>query len=346
MKKAFFAVALLIFLAALLPVHAIDWEYPDEVPVNVGWSVYASFESDYDRIELFLDGGKVYETKWGTPDFDHSKVMSAVHDRDEKKLSVIFSGLSEGTHSIEIKTLKDGSVQESERGELEAFITSSIAIANRTEESIQRLRNSFDEFKEEVNSKVSGVESLQGSIGGIEGDIEALEASLAESCQSAGETRASLESLREELNALSSELGSAVEVLGEKDTNTEASLFALKESVEGIRATFEEMNKPQPALAGFVSFVQGNPALAVGLMFVIIVLVVILVVRKRKSGGMLFDTGQEEFGPEVHEAEEVNAEDIDLGGGETGGKKGKWAFGSGPEEKSGFSVTDLLWRKK
>lgn len=352
MKKAFFV--LIAFLITFSSVNAIDWTFPESVPEKVSWSVYADLsDQSFDKIQLFLDGEKVYE-KALDEEVDYSKISTVNYYPPEKELSVTLLGLGEGEHSLKLKVLESGSVRDSVNGSIQVFVPSSLAIANEIEGSIQKMKKSIEEFKTSVNEKVSGVNSLKESISAVESDLSSLEKKLSEKENSINSLKSSLETLNKDLASLSQGLSEVSETLQEEDKNTAASLKGLNESIEGIEAQLTELTKPKPAFAGLVSFVQGNPIIAIVLIGIIILLIVISLLKNRSGKETLFETGgfdealtqsksaSEKESEEPKEKEETSTE-----------KKagGKWAFGEGEEkdkgkEKKRFHISDLLWKRK
>ena len=342
MKRAFFALMILFFS---LSVNAISWDLPKSVPANVNWSVYANLgNASYDRIQLFLDGSKVYETPWGVPGPDYSRIVFEHHNYETKELLVSFRGLSAGKHTVELKVLKEGNLQDSLSESIEVFTPSSLQIANQAESSINDLKKSLEQFKKSVSSKLSEMDSLNASIEKLNSSISEVQSGLKGTSQSTESLQASVKKIKEDLAGFTEKLRSVSSDISERDANLNASLSELKNSIKDINLQFEEIKKqPTTPLAGFAAFVIERPAIAVGLFLVIIVIIVVLLIRKSSTRSTLFETAPYEPGEET-----PNAEEIDLGHEEKEsdtGKKGRWAFGRENEGESKFHLSDLLWKK-
>jgi len=333
MKKAFFVIAVLILS---LSASAFEFSAPDTIPDKVNWSIYADFGSmDFDKIQVLLDGDVVYEKGLGE-ETDYSKVVSTNYHAPGKKLTASFVGLDEGAHTVEVKIFEAGSLRDSESKQVKVFVPGSVAIANEINDEMRNLRDSFDRLSGEISEKIAALETL-GT------DIERLEATISSEGESVSSLQKSLEIIKKDFKALSQHFSSVSGGLEEKDKNIDAYLAGMDTSIGQIESQLEEMTTPpETAVAGFVSFVQGNPMLAVVLLLVVVALIIILLVRKRREKGMLFETGELES--EVHEAEAPSPEEADTG--EDSDSTGKWAFGRGAAESKKFRVGDLLWRKK
>ena len=342
MKRAFFALMILFFS---LSANAISWDLPKSIPANVNWSVYADLgNASYDRIQLFLDGSKVYETYSVPPSINHSKVVLVQHNPETKGLVVLFRGLQEGKHSVELKILKEGNLQDSLSESIEVFTPSSLQIANQTNSNLSEMKKALEEFKKSVNSKLSGMDSLNASIEKLNSSISEVQSGLNNTSQSTESLQASVKKMKEDLAGFTEKLGAVSADISKRDANLSASLSELKSSIKDINLQFEELKKqPATPIAGFAAFVIERPAIAVGLFLIVIVIIVVLLIRKSSTRSTLFET--EAFEPEE---ETPKAEEIDLGHEEKEsdtGKKGRWAFGKESEESSKFHLSDLLWKK-
>lgn len=344
MKRAFFVLIVLFFS---LSVNAISWDLPKSIPANVNWSLYASLgNASYDRIQLFLDGSKVYETYWGPTTTDHSKVVSVQYNAEAKDLAVSFRGLTEGKHSVELKILKEGNLQDSLSESIDVFEPSSVQIANQAEDNINEIKKSLDDFKKSVNSKLSELDSLNASLEKLNSRISEVEAGLKATGQNTESLQSEIENLKKDLSGFTEHLNAVSEKSMERDNNTNAYIAKLKNSVKKLDLQLAEMKKQSGTpLAGFAAFIVERPAIAVGLLLVVIAIIIVLLMKKTGVKPTLFETGAYE-----NEAEEETpkAEEIDLGTKETeseSGKKGRWAFGKESEEKSKFHLSDLLWKK-
>lgn len=340
MKRAFFAVMVLLIS---LSVSAIEWSVPESIPENVNWSIYADLSSaSYDRIQVFLDGEKVYETSWGSEYINYEMVVSARYYDIEKKLAISFAGLKEGAHSIEIKILKEGSEQDSVSKEINVFVPGSMEMVKQTKENFLSMRNSLDKLREEIESRLESIDSLNASLEKVISDISSLESEISNKDKSLESIKASINTLKEDFSALSKNLGALSENVLEKDENVNASLAEIEASIGLLEERVEEITKPPQILTGFFSFVQGSPALALALLLVIIIAVILVLLKKKRASGMLFETGELES--EVHAAEET--EETRAREEKQSGRKRKWSFGEGEEESKRFHLSDLLWKKK
>ncbi len=309
----------------------------------MNWSVYANLgNASYDRIQLFLDGSKVYE--WGeVKTEDYSRLVFIQHNF-KKDLAVSFRGLPAGKHSLELKILREGNLQDSLSQDIDMFEPSTVQIANQAESSINDLKKSLEEFKKSVSSKLSEMDSLNASIEKLNSSISEVQSGLKGTSQSTESLQASVKKIKEDLAGFTEKLRSVSSDISERDANLNASLSELKNSIKDINLQFEEIKKqPTTPLAGFAAFVIERPAIAVGLFLVIIVIIVVLLIRKSSTRSTLFETAPYEPGEET-----PNAEEIDLGHEEKEsdtGKKGRWAFGRENEGESKFHLSDLLWKK-
>jgi len=341
MRKAFFLLALMLVLST---VNAINWTVPSEVPENSNWSFYANLSGEtFDEVQVFLNGDKVYEAlTWGDDFIDHSFVIYANVDK-QKNLVVSFAGLNAGEHSLELRLFQNGTEENSLSTELYVFLSGSREDIQEVKENFAATKATIERLEDKLDAKLSDMDSLNATVSELSSELSSIQNEL-----NAGD--ASVEDMKSDLSSFSNKLASFSAQASNKDKTLTSSLDEMTLLVANMQATLDEMNKEEPIFTGFVSFVQGEPVLALGFIGIIAAVVIYMVLRKRKSSkGELFDTGFDESPDE----DSPDAHEIDLGEDESdpnarkGG--GKWAFGENfaeeSNEKKGFSVTDLLWKK-
>ncbi|MCX6801537.1 MAG: hypothetical protein NT067_00335 [Candidatus Diapherotrites archaeon] len=323
MRKALFPLMVLLVCTA---VFSLEISVPENVSANVNWSLYSNLSSlNYDKIQVFLDDARVYEASFGSNPFtDQSKIVSAYHY--EKQVSISFFGLAEGTHPVSLKIFRDGA-------EIASASKDIVAFNPYTKEATERLEQNVSALEAIVDEKIGTNGAITSSLAAIQAGISSLE----EQGSSKDEKIAVLES---SVKKLQGQLAAQSAV----DDNISASLEEIKFSLAKIEARFEGDGQ-QPLFTGFVSFVRGNPVLALGLLVVVIILVVLVIIRKKRlmDRNYLFEPGEIES--EVHGVEEPSSVD-----GVT--SKGKWSSGSQEKpakaEKSASKVSwgDLIKKER
>jgi uncharacterized protein YukE len=292
----------------------------------VNWSLYSNLSSqNYDKIQVSLDGATVYEASFGSNPFtDQSKIVSAYHY--EKQVSISFLGLAEGTHPVSLKLFKDGS-------EIASASKDIVAFNPYTKEATDRLEQNVSALEAMVNEKIGSNGAITSSLAAIQAGISSLETQGVGKDEKISALENSVKSLQEQLASQSA-----------ADENINAALEEIKFSLAKIEANFGGEGQ-QPLFTGFVSFVRGNPVLALGLLVVVIILVVLVIIRKKRlmDRNYMFEPGEIES--EVHSTEEPSS-----AGGVV--SKGKWSSGSTEKpakaEKSASKVSwgDLIKKER
>ncbi|MFH1234516.1 MAG: hypothetical protein V1493_02790 [Candidatus Diapherotrites archaeon] len=297
MRAALFPLAVLLVCTA---VFALEISVPENVSANVNWSLYSNLSSqNYDKIQVFLDGAKVYEASFGSnPFIDQSKIVSAYHY--EKQVSISFFGLLEGTHPVSLQIFRDGS-------EIASASKDIVAFNPYTKEATDRLEQNVSALEAMVNEKIGSNGAIISSLAAIQASISSLETQSADKDEQIAVLEASVKSLQGQLASLSA-----------SDDNINSALGQIGDSLSKIEAKLMIDEEPRPLFTGFVSFVRGNPVLALGLLVVVIILVVLVIIRKKRlmDRNYMFEPGEIES--EVHSTEEPNSV-----GGVT--SKGKWS---------------------
>lgn len=299
MRAALFPLMVLLVCTA---VFALEISVPENVSANVNWSLYSNLSSqNYDKIQVLLDGTAIYEASFGSNPFtDQSKIVSAYHY--EKQVSISFLGLAEGTHPVSLKLFKDGS-------EIASASKDIVAFNPYTKEATDRLEQNVSALEAMVNEKIGSNGAITSSLAAIQAGISSLEAQGSGNDEKISMLENSVKSLQGQLAAQSA-----------VDDNISAALEEIKFSLSKIEGNFSEEGQ-QPIFTGFVSFVRGNPVLALGLLVVVIILVVLVILRKKRlmDRNYMFEPGEIES--EVHGVEEPSSVD-----GVT--SKGKWSAGA------------------
>jgi hypothetical protein len=316
MRAALFPLAVLLVCTA---VFALEISVPENVSANVNWSLYSDLSSqNYDKIQVFLDGARVYEASFGSnPFIDQSKIVSAYHY--EKQVSISFFGLAEGTHPVSLKLFKDGSETASASKDIVAFNP-------YTKEATDRLEQNVSALGALVEEKIGNDGAITSSLAAIQAGISSLETESAGKDEKIAVLEASVRGLQGQLALLSA-----------SDDNINSALGQMGDSLSKIEAKLMIGEEPQPIFTGFVSFVRGNPVLALGLLVVVIILVILVIVRKKRlmDRNYMFEPGELES--EVHGVEEPSSVDGVI-------SKGKWSAGF-PEKpaKAEKSAAKVGW---
>ncbi|MEM0360826.1 MAG: hypothetical protein QXK06_05850 [Candidatus Diapherotrites archaeon] len=327
MRRVLLSLAFLIFFNA---VFSLEISVPENVSANVNWSLYSNLGSlNYDKIVVLLDDAKVYEASFGSnPFLEQSKIVSAYHY--EKQVSISFFGLPEGKHPVSLKIFKDGTEIASASKEI-------IAFNPYTKEATERLEQKVNALESLIEGKIGKDGEILSALSEIRTGIAALEGKIA----SGEEKNANLESAIKKLE-------SQMTAKAASDENTKASLEEIKSSIAKIESRFEQGQ--QPLFTGFVSFVRGNPVLALVLLVIVIILIVLVLIRKKRlmERNYLFDSSG--FESEVHGVEAPESS------GEGPKSKGRWAStesdvesslqGQSSKSASKISWGDLIKRER
>jgi len=345
MRKAFFLLALMLVLST---VNAINWTVPSEVPENSNWSFYANLSGEtFDEVQVFLNGDKVYEYSLGDEYIDFAKIVYAYYQGAEKNLVVSFAGLNSGDHRIELIVLQNGTEQNSLNTEIKVFLSGSQEDIQEVKENFSATKATIERLESKLDEKLADMDSVNASVSELRSELSSIQSKLTEE-------GASVEELKLDLSSFSTNLVNFSAQASSKDETLKSSLDEMTTQVSNLQATLNEMNKEESIFTGFVSFVQGEPVIALGFIAIIAVVLIYMVLRKRKSSkGELFDTGFDESSSDLNSEESPEAHEIDLGDeSDPNARKGggKWAFGENfaaesREKEKGFSVTDLLWKK-
>jgi len=345
MRRAFFV---LMVLLLAINASALEWDVPESIPESVNWSIYADLGGvDYDRLQVFLEGDRVYETSWGGTDIDYSKIVSVEYDASGKDLAVSLRGLREGNYDIELKLLKEGNEQDSRNETVEVFVPGSITLINETESEMNSIRQSMNALE----GRISNYDELNNSIISLQSNLSELEGELEREGNENDSLSGAIETLKNELEGYSDRLSRYSSKMQSTDENQQAAIVQLEAEVDSHQTTLTKLTaESETPLAGFASFISGNPMISVALLVVVIIAILVFIVRKRGiTTETLFETDTT-----YATGTSPDAEDIDLGHSDSDSSgtanNGKWAFGEEDQseeakESKGFSFRDLLWKK-
>ena len=251
--------------------------------------------------------------------------------------------MNSGEHELELRLFQDGTEQNSLNTEISVFLSGSRADIVEVKENFAATKATIERLESKLDAKLSDMDSLNASVSELRSELSSIQSEITTE-------GASVESLKSDLSSFSTRLASFSAQASSKDETLKSSLDEMTLQVSNMQATLDEMNKEEPIFTGFISFVQGEPVLALGFIAIIAAVIIYMVLRKRKgNSGQLFDTGFDGSSDESPEAHEISlGEDEELGSG--GNKGGKWAFAENfaadsKKQEKGFSVTDLLWKK-
>ncbi len=335
--------ALLFFVCFFLNVYSLKLNVPEKVLEGSSFTAIVKIEeSNFDEIRVSLNNSDVFTGSVSgislSYDLDASVIASYFADTQKNELILFFNPLEEGSYTIEVTILQDGSVLSQAEKPLVVFSPLERSEGRQLEQSIENLQKELESVKGSTSGISEKITNLEESINSLRDTLSSLSSSVEEMQNMMSQTTSGYESLQKSFNELNNQV-SASEVSLKKLSLT---LQDLNSSLQSIFARVDNLEERQTKVTtGFVTLGQG---LAVASTIIIATFAILLFFRSRKAvRESLFEEQGDEKG-ETDESEQIVSALLEE---EKPVHRGRWAYkGETKEEKEErrFSLGDLIRR--